>query len=138
MTVPLLESLKSEEFNDAVGFVLPPPALRQQLRAMKEVQRLRTVLESGDLSEETLRDFVSSLMRELRQGERFPHELALAALAVVLESRPTAFAEEFLHGLARLQLAEMVHAPRVAVECLKHRVSLTDKLRDGSAPAATR
>ena len=69
-------------------------------------------------------------------------ELALAALAVAVERRPTDFAEEFLHDLARPQIAEMGLAIRVARECLRHRTSVavttakTRSLGPGNGEAA--
>jgi len=53
-------------------------------------------------------------MSEFQRGTQFPHELALAALAVMLESRRTKFAEDFLLDLARLgKISEMDIAPRI-------------------------
>jgi hypothetical protein len=59
-------------------------------------------------------------MNDLRRGECFPHDLALAALAVALEYRPTPFAKEYLRDLSRLRLAEMSTSVRLAQECLAH------------------
>src|SRR6266536_3203154 len=61
MSSPLLERLQSEEFVDSLGFILPPAPLRQQLRATKDVQGLIAALDTGEVSEEMLRDFSSSL-----------------------------------------------------------------------------
>jgi hypothetical protein len=121
MSGKLLERLKSEEYAVEVGFLLPSRALRHRLLMTREVADLIEALADGAISEDTIRRFVAVLMADLRRGECFPHDLALAALAVVLESRPTDFAGEYLHDLAHLQLAEMGTSIRVARECLKHR-----------------
>jgi hypothetical protein len=126
MSLKLLEQLKSESFAVAVGFLLPSPALRHVLKHQSEVQEIEDALNAGAMSDETIRAFVSRCMSELRRGERFPYDLALAALAVVLEYRPTVFAEEYLHDLSRLKLAEMGSSIRVAQECLRHRAAMID------------
>ena len=130
MSVEMLERLKSEEFALAVGFLATPGAVRRFLRTADEVSAIREALRNGAISEDTLRKFVSVLMRDLRHGERFPHELSLAALAVVLEIHPTNFAEEFLHDLARLQRAEMSLCIRLARECVKHRSVTTNTMKE--------
>src|SRR5216683_4171443 len=96
MITDLLERLKSDEFAFTVGFLVPSLALRGKLGAMKEVENVVAAIAGGELSEDTLRHFVSTLMKELRKGERFPYDLALAALAVALEGRATKFAQEYL------------------------------------------
>jgi hypothetical protein len=61
---------------------------------------------------------VDELMRDFRPGSQFQHEIALAAIAVVLETRYTAFADEYLLDLARLHTkAELDLSPRVAQLC---------------------
>jgi hypothetical protein len=80
---------------------------------------LRSALQSGEVTEDTLRVFSATLLRDLEYGRRFPHELAIAAMAVALESRPTPFAEEFVMDLARLELPELPVAIRVARECCR-------------------
>jgi hypothetical protein len=130
MSVEMLERLKSEEFALALGSLATPGAVRRFLRTADEVSAIRKALRNGAISEDTLREFVSTLMRDLRHGERFPHELSLAALAVVVETHPTNFAEEFLHDLARLQCAEMSLCIRVARECAKHRSVTTNTMKE--------
>ena len=125
MCMSVLDHLKSEEFALSVGFPATPIALCQVLRRTEAVHNLRRCLEQGAVSEETIRAFVSALLAGFRVGQRFEHETVLAALAVVLERRPTDFAEEFLLDLAKLKLAEMSRCIRVARECLKHRVTIT-------------
>ena len=124
MSAGVLDRLASEEFALAAGFLSTPSSLRQSLRHAKEVHEIHDALKQGAIDDDTLREFVSRLMQDFRRGERFPHQLALAALAVAVERRPTDFAEEFLHDLARLQIAELSTAIRMARECLKHRTSV--------------
>lgn len=124
MSIELLERLKSDAFAAEAVFLSTPGALRRFLVGRREVGLAKQALTQGAITEDSLRRFVADLMSDLRRGERFPHEMALAALAVVLEMRPTEFAEEFLHDLSRLRLAEMSLCIRVARECLKHRPQL--------------
>jgi hypothetical protein len=121
----LLDQLATDDFALSVGLVSTPAALRHAMSSSKEVRDIREGMWQGVVTEETICEFVSSLMVDFRAGQRFEHELALAALAVVLERRPTDFAEEFLFDLAKLRLAEMPFCIRVARECLKHRVTMT-------------
>ena len=125
MSHELLERLKSEDFDLSVGFLLPPRALRSQLQARQEVQDVIAALVNGGLKEHTVREFVTSLMGDFQNGERLPHDLTLAALAVALETRPTEFAREYLQDLADLDVAEMSSSIHVARECLKRRATLT-------------
>jgi hypothetical protein len=118
MTSPLLERLKSDEFQVPLAFIATAPALRRALRRRQEVQEIVAALTAKVIAEESLREFTNGLLRDLKPGEKFPHELAVSALAVALEGRPTAFADEFLHDLANLHLAEMSMSIRVARECL--------------------
>ena len=61
------------------------------LAAHAEVREIREALRQGAITEETIREFVSSLLAGFRVGQRFEHEMALAALAVVLERRANRF-----------------------------------------------
>jgi hypothetical protein len=130
----LLHELISNSFVLSVGFLSTPVALRRLLLRSKEVREIRNALRQGAISEETIRQFVSSLLAGFRVGQRFEHEMALAALAVVLERRATDLAEEFLLDLAKLKLAEMPLCIRVARECLKHRVTMTQNTSKDFSP----
>jgi len=127
MSAKVLEQLKSEDFAVSVGFLSTAGALRRFLGRTSEVAAVRQSLREGAITENTIRGFVSALIESLRIGERLPHELALSALAVALETRPTDFADEFLRGLARLKLAELSLVIRVARECLKRRVTIAHR-----------
>jgi hypothetical protein len=119
----LLDELISESFVVSVGFLSTPGTLRRFLLRSREVREIREALLQGAIDDETIRKFVSGLLAGFRVGARFEHEIALAALAVVLERRATDFADEFLLDLAKLKLAEMPLCIRVARECLKEKVT---------------
>jgi hypothetical protein len=124
MSAAVLEHLKSEEFALSVGFLSTAPALRRFLARSGEIRDIREGLRQGAISDDTLRRFVSSLLQDFQRDERFRHELAVAAVAVAIERRDTDFAEEFLHDLAHLKVAEISLCAQVARECLDHRVSV--------------
>jgi hypothetical protein len=124
MNAPALERLKTDEFHFSIGFHHSPGALRRKLLISPDVRRLAGALRFGAITERMISDFVSSVMSEFCKGHRLPNDLALAALAIVLELRPTDFAEEYLHDLARLKLAELSTSINVARECLKNRCSV--------------
>jgi hypothetical protein len=110
-----LDVFTSDELRAAVGTVSSPRALRRYLLRSDAVKESRKALSEGRITEETIRLFADRLMGAFERGTQFPHELALAALAVTLESRRTKFAEDFLLDLARLgKISEMDIAPRVA------------------------
>jgi hypothetical protein len=100
----------------------------------QEVRDIRAALQQGAITEETIHEFVSSLMKAFQVGRRFEHETALAALAVALERRSTDFAEEFLLDLARLKLAEMPICIRVARECIREARKIARNARKNFRP----
>ncbi len=122
MTSSILEKLTTDEFAVTFSFVSNPRAVCHALRRSEYVENLRLALSSGEVTEEAIRSFSATLLRELEYGKRFPHELALAAIAVTLEIRSTPFAEEFVFDLARLDLAELPIAIRVAREACQERL----------------
>ena len=87
------------------------------------MQAVGSALSSGLITEAAVRLFAERLLKDLQRGVLFPHDLTLAALAVALAERYTPFADEYLHGLAGLQAAEMPFATRVAREVLAQRAS---------------
>jgi len=95
--------------------------MRRVLQASPYVRNVSDALYTGGITAEALREFASSVVGGFSVGRRLSNDLALAALAVVLEHRQSKLADEFLHDLAGLQLAEMSMSIRVARECLKHR-----------------
>lgn len=123
MTHPVLSRLFSEEFFLEVGFLLPPAALRRHLQRLRWVRSIHVAVRLGAIRGEHVRAFATEATRDFRPGELLANEAGLAALAVALESCPYEFAEEYLHELARLRLAEVGTAVRVARECLRARYS---------------
>jgi hypothetical protein len=85
------------------------------------VQELTVAFRVGTLTEQNLRDFIKTELHHLRRGEPLRHDVAIAALAVALESSPSAFASEFVTGLAALEIVEMQQSVLMAKECAKHR-----------------
>lgn len=124
MSVRVLDQLTSEEFAISTAFLSTATTLRRFLARSTQVADVKAALRQGSLTEEASRRFVTSLLLEFRPGERFQHELAIAALAVALEQRGDDFAEEFLKDLSRLKRHEMNLCSLVAKECLKHRKSM--------------
>ncbi len=120
----VLESLKTDEFALRFSFISNPRAVHRAMQRSGDVEHLRLALRSGEVTEDTLRAFSADLLREMEYGKRFPHELALAAIGVALETWATAFAEEFILDLARLELAELPVAIRVAREACRERLRL--------------
>ncbi len=120
----LFDRLTSDEFVISAGLVSTPEALRRFLLRSQMVSDIQELLRAGTITEDSIREFVSSLMTQFRVGTRFEHEMALAALAVAIERRSTRFAEGFLSDLAKLKLAEMPLCIRVARECLRHRAAI--------------
>ena len=125
----VLKQLDSDDFIASLAFIGTPTAMRRALACGDEVLSVRKALLRGEITEELLRSFVSELICNFQRGEHFAHELALAAIAVAIESRMTDFTEEFLLDLARLKLSELPLAIRVARECLAARVSLARNRR---------
>jgi len=124
MTSSLLDSLTHANFQQSVGFILPPRAFRRVLLKNKTVRLLDEAIRVGQITEQAVRDFASSQAIQYKVGESLPGDIALAALAVALESNPAHFAEEYLCDLARLHLPEMATSTRIARECWKERCSL--------------
>lgn len=116
-----LERLLSDEFQARLGGVSTAPALRRLLARTPEVLELQKALAEQTLPEDAVESFVAGLLKELRPGTRFAHDLVLAAVAVALENRQTPFTARYLHDLADLRLAELSTSIRVAAEVLKNR-----------------
>lgn len=116
-----LNAICSEEFEAKVAFASMPAVLRKLILQSNELNRLRVDLKLNLLTETRLRNFVEEVVARYEKGKRLPHEIALAVIAVLVETRSTEFAEEFLIDLARLKLSEMQNAIGVTKECLKRR-----------------
>lgn len=118
-----LEQLASDGLQSVFGSVSTAQALLRSLRRSPAVRQVQQALESEQLSDSDVRAFVANLLHAWSPGRLFPHDVALAAIAVVLERRFTDFADEYLHDLARLNAPEVPKATRVARLCLEARRS---------------
>jgi hypothetical protein len=121
MSHPILEELRSDEFAIRYEIIATPTALRSALLKAPEIRELKEAIDRGEIKETQLREFVGCLSGDFRPGHHFPHEMALAALAVTMEARMTDFAYEFLRDLSAIQIREMFLSPLVAGLCLKER-----------------
>lgn len=121
MTHDSLAALSTEDFDVSVGPILQAEHLWRRLNQSIYVRRLREALNQGEVTDHDVGDFVSTQVSQFRSGERLNGELALAAIAVALESRWTTFADEYLNILSGLRLAELGSAPRVAAVSRRHR-----------------
>jgi len=120
----VLENLTSDAFALKYSFISNPIAVYRALQRSVDVENVRLALRSGEITEEILGAFCASVLAELQPGKRLPQELALAAIAVVLETRATSFAEEYVLDLARLDLAEFPTAIRVARQAYREQKGL--------------
>jgi hypothetical protein len=137
MSSDLLFALKSDNFAARAGFLSTASASRRLLQRSPEVLAIRQALDNGTLADSEIRAFVDQLLKDLRPGVHFPHGLPLAALAVALEGKTTPFAEEYIHDLANLQVAEMALWSRVARECQRYRESLSPRTGERPLPSQT-
>jgi len=120
----LLDRISSLDF-EAELVASTPRVLRQMLLRCPEARALRKAYDTGSLSDEEIRRFVDDLLRLGAACDRFPHQTALAALAVMLEPRFTPFADEYLNDLARIRSDRFLIASRVARECIVARQQTT-------------
>ena len=92
--------------------------MRKILLRTRECDEFREKYRSGILTDNFLRQYIQDLMSNLRIGERFPFDTALALIAVGLEQFKTELSKEYLSDLARLELAELSLSIGVAKVCL--------------------
>lgn len=119
----LLHELVSEVFELEVGFLPPTRALRRRLQRIRRVKSITKAIRLGVISETDVRSFTEDVALNFQAGVVLHGEVALAALAVALETCPQDFAEEYLCDLARLKVSELGLAIRVAQECLTARLA---------------
>lgn len=112
-----LSVLSSPEF-DAKIVASTPNVLRLLLARTAEVHELRRAFDAGEISSEQIQRFVEGLLRKHASKDVFPHQTALAAIAVVFEIRFAPFAREYLRDLARLTGTRFWIAGRVGRICL--------------------
>jgi len=113
---PKLDSVTTDEFAIRMGVVSNPRAIHRRLRSSKEVGDIRQALLNGEITEQSIRRFIAELFRQYVPGQLFPHDIALSAIAVAIETRAGAFASDVICDLSRLRLAEIPMASRVARE----------------------
>jgi len=81
---PLLDRLIDRDFESDV-IAATPRLLRVRLAQSAEVRAIRRALREGALTEGEIREFVESILVGPAEAQRFPYEIALAALAVSFE-----------------------------------------------------
>lgn len=111
----ILDDLVADDFLAQALAIASAEGLRSFMRGREEVNQFRRALDSGELSEDEVRRFVSDLLAGFCRNIRFAEEPALAAIAVALEDLPSSFAQEYLRDLSELRASELPLAPRVAV-----------------------
>lgn len=116
-----LDSLCLERLVEAAFPVSSAEGLRALLRDRPEVVAVRRALMAGELTTGEVAAFVRATLRRLSPGKKLTEEVAVAAVAVALESLPGKFAVEFLENLAALRVQELPLAPRVAALALARR-----------------
>lgn len=119
-----LNDLRSEDFLLKIGIATSARELRRFLLRMPEVVELRDRVKGGFISEAAVRAYLDELYLDFVRGQQFPHEIALAALAVAIEPLVSGFVDEYLTDLARLTIVEMQIAPAVARHCKSVREKL--------------
>jgi len=137
ITLNVLEKIKSEDFYLKLPD-FPSKAMRVVFLKLAEHDELTEELNQGVLTDDSLRNFVNSLLQEFRVGERFLYDYTLAFLAVCLERRNSPFAEEYLKDLVALHLAEISLAPQVAKESLAVYNSKINNIHFTFSPAVLR
>lgn len=123
MTITL-DTLLTAEFEDSLGFVLPPAAFRLVLHRSQVVRQLSKSIRRREITAKSIRRFVSEQVNQLKKGEWLKGDVALAAVAVALETIKDPVADEYLTTLGNLRVPEMPTSTRVARECLKRRAML--------------
>ena len=127
MNKKLKQLKESTTLHELAGFSVNSDALRILLCRLPEVEIVSKSLRSEEVSELSIRKFVQEVLEDFQSGESLFGDIALAAIAVVLEPIqlfPESFAEKYLRDLSRIQLAEINISPRVANACLRARSQL--------------
>jgi hypothetical protein len=115
----ILRNISSYEFVRSVGLVLSGKLVRRVLQRHEEVQTLARALDIGTVTTQNVEDFVRNEVGLIQRGVPLESDLAIAALAVALESSPSVFARRFITDLASLNIMEMRVSISVARECLR-------------------
>lgn len=114
MTPPELAALQSDAFIDRFFAIGTAEALRGALARSPEVLAVRDAMKKCSLDESSVAHFVADLLNSFERGTLFRHDLTLAALAVAVEATFSPQVDLFLDRLARLRIAEIPMASRVA------------------------
>lgn len=114
MPSSLLSQLLTDEFADSIGWLPPAKALRYLLKRRPEVAAIARARTANELPDSEVRTFLTQLVRAVRPGFRFEHELAIAALLVALETEPTPSVHGLLSEFARLDWLEIRTVSEVA------------------------
>lgn len=110
----MLEELTGPDFYVKVGPANSATSLRRHLPRTTTISALRDAFEGKALTESTVRDWTEHLLRDFVPRQLFAHDLAIAAMIVVVERVRSDFTDEFLYDLARLEIAEMPLSSAVA------------------------
>lgn len=116
-----LNNLRNLSLQATVSSISTAEGLRAFLSCRPEVIELRRAFEAEAIDSDDFHSFVNELLGHFRRGARFHAEGVIAALAVAIETLPARFAQEFLQDLARVKIAELPLAPRVARLSLRER-----------------
>jgi hypothetical protein len=119
--MPALNNLRNLSLDATLSTISTAEGLRSFLSSRPEVIDLRHALDAQAIDSDDVHSFVSELLGHFRRGTRFGEEPVLAAVAVAVETLPAPFAQEFLEDLARVRVAELPLAPRVARLSLRER-----------------
>jgi len=112
-----LENLLTEEFTESIGFYSTSKGLYRALCRNQFVDELAEAIQTGEVSQNEIRSFVSRISNSFTRGSRFPHESCLAAICVAMEDMPNSFSEEFLIDLARVNVTELPYSSKLAAIC---------------------
>jgi len=97
-------------------------AIRLIIKKQKPVYNLTQALLHHDIKESEIKDFTENLLKDIKIGYRFEHEILISAIAMAMEDINSKFADEYLESLASIKMTEMRFVSRFAEECLKHRI----------------
>ena len=115
--------LNSDELYACAELIVDSEALRSILERTEELRSLRSSIYSGSITENDLRSVVSSVLFHLQPGEFLDGNVLLAMIAIALEPIQSPFANEYIHDLSSLKLAEMRMCIGVAKVCKARRAS---------------
>lgn len=124
MANSVLDSLLSDEINAYACALSTDASLKQFLEHRPEVRAVSQAMRSGAITDDLVRSFIATLLKDQRKGVLFCHDRVLAAVAVALAGVYSTFANQYLRDLSSLKIAEMPMGPRVARLLLEQRPSI--------------